>query len=73
MAKVLHEKKIPYELHMFEYGDHGFSLGRNLFEGYREDKVHACAKWLPMAKTFLLHKAAPETTECEKNAFADLK
>ena len=72
MAKALHEKKIPYELHMFEYGDHGFSLGRNLFEGYREDKAHACAKWLPMAKTFLLHKVAPETTECEKNPFANL-
>lgn len=72
MAKALHEKKISYELHMFEYGDHGFSLGRNLFEAYREDKAHACAKWMPMAKTFLLHKVAPETAECEKNPFADL-
>lgn len=70
MAEKMQEMKLPYELHMFRYGDHGFSLGRNLFTPYRQDMVHACANWVPLAKTFLLHMAAPETTECEKNPFS---
>ncbi len=72
MAEKLHETGVPYELHMFQFGDHGFSLGRNLFEPYREEKAHACAAWLPLAKTFLMHQISPETTEKEKNPFADL-
>ncbi|MFV0465361.1 MAG: alpha/beta hydrolase [Lachnospiraceae bacterium] len=70
MAEKMQEMNLPYELHMFRYGDHGFSLGRNLFTPYRQDLVHACANWVPLAKTFLLHMAAPETTECEKNPFS---
>lgn len=70
MAEKLHKAGIPYELHMFEYGDHGFSLGRNLFEPFRQDKMHACAQWLPLAKTFLMHHIAPETTAYEQNPFA---
>ena len=70
MAEKLHKAGIPYELHMFEYGSHGFSLGRNLIEPYRQDKAHACAQWLPLAKTFLMHHIAPETTEYEKDPFA---
>ncbi|MCD7957033.1 MAG: alpha/beta hydrolase [Lachnospiraceae bacterium] len=71
MAEKLHMTGVPYELHMFQYGDHGFSLGRNLFEPYREEKAHACAAWLPLAKTFLMHQISPETTDIEKNPFAD--
>lgn len=69
MAQALQKAGVPYELHIFEYGDHGFSLGRNLFEPWRSDKAHACSEWLPMAKTFLLHQVAPETTEHEKSPF----
>ena len=69
MASALHKAGIPYELHMFEFGDHGFSLGRHIFEAYRTDKAHACAQWLPMAKTFLLHHVAPETAENEHSVF----
>lgn len=72
MAEKLHKAGIPYELHMFEYGDHGFSLGRNLIEPFRQDKMHACAQWLPLAKTFLMHHIAPETVEDEKDPFAVL-
>ena len=72
MAEKLHETKVPYELHMFQFGDHGFSLGRNLIEPYREELAHACAAWLPLAKTFLMHQISPETLEKEKNPFADL-
>ena len=70
MAEVLHEKGIPYELHVFEYGDHGFSMGQNLIQPYRLDKAHACEKWVEMAKVFLLHHVAPETLACEENPFA---
>lgn len=70
MAERLHKNKIPYEIHMFEFGDHGFSLGRNLFEPFREDKSRACSQWLPLAKTFLMHHIALETTEIEKSIFS---
>ena len=70
MAEKLQYEGLPYELHMFQYGDHGFSLGRNLIEPFRQEKAHACAQWLPLAKTFLMHLVSPETTEKEKNPFA---
>lgn len=73
LAVKLQEQGIPYELHMFEYGDHGFSLGRNLIQPYRQDKAHACAQWLPMAKTFLMHHIAPETAEYETGVFAKIE
>lgn len=70
MAEKLHMAGVPYELHMFQYGDHGFSLGRNLFEPFREDKAHACAQWVSLAKTFLMHQIAEESTEKERNPFS---
>lgn len=73
MAQALQKAGIPYELHMFQYGDHGFSLGRNLMDAYRTDRSHACAAWLPMAKTFLLHQAAPETIKYEANVFSQFE
>ncbi|MFR8317230.1 MAG: alpha/beta hydrolase [Catenibacillus sp.] len=73
MAAKLQEKGVPYELHIFEYGDHGFSLGRNLFEPFRQDKAHACAQWVPMAKTFLMHHIAPETTVWEQSPFTQIE
>lgn len=70
MAEKLQQTGVPYELHMFQYGDHGFSLGRNLSEPFREELAHACAAWVPLAKTFLMHQISPETTKKEKNPFA---
>lgn len=69
MAEKLHEAGIPYELHMFQFGDHGFSLGRNPFEPFREEKAHACAAWLPLAKTFLMHQISPDTAWKEKHLY----
>lgn len=71
LALRLQEQGIPYELHMFELGDHGFGLGNNIYEPYRQDRAHASRAWLPLAKTFLLHHIAPETAEDEKNPFED--
>ncbi|MCD8232265.1 MAG: alpha/beta hydrolase [Clostridiales bacterium] len=70
MAEKLHEAGVPYELHMFQYGDHGFGLGRNLVEPFRNELAHACAEWVPLAKTFLMHQITPETTDKEKDPFA---
>ena len=72
MAQALHRAGIPYELHLFRYGDHGFSLGRNLLDPCRDDKAHACAAWLPMAKRFLQYQIAPETTAYEADVFANI-
>lgn len=73
MAQALQKAGVPYEVHIFRYGDHGFGLGRNLIEAYRTDKSHACAGWLPMAKRFLLYHAAPETTKYEADVFAQFE
>ncbi len=73
MAEKLHEAHIPYELHMFRYGDHGFALGRNFFEPFREDKRRACAEWVPLSKTFLLHQISEESRKLEASPFAGLR
>lgn len=73
MAEALHKNDIHYELHLFEFGDHGFGLGYNLIETYRRDKAHACGAWMEMAKTFLLHHVAPETAVKEANPFAEFE
>lgn len=65
MAKKCHEEQIPYEVHVFQRGGHGFSLGRYLADEYRQDKALSCSAWVPMAKTFLTHLFAPESAEHE--------
>lgn len=70
MAEKLHMAGVPYELHLFQYGGHGFSLGRNLFEPFREERKRSCAEWLPLSKKFLMHQISKESLEYEKNPFA---
>ena len=65
MARKCHEMNVPYEVHVFERGGHGFSLGRYSDDAYREDKALSCSAWVPMAKKFLNHKLAPETAQYE--------
>ena len=71
MAEALNNAGVSYELHLFELGDHGFALGRYIPEPYREDKKHADSKWVEMAKKFLMHQVAEETTHFEKHPFGD--
>lgn len=66
MAEKLQNAGIPYELHMFQFGGHGFCLGRNIFEPYREERKHACSDWLPLAKKFLMHQISLDTLKYEK-------
>ncbi len=72
MAEKLAVTGIPYELHMFRFGDHGFALGRNLFEPFRNDKAHACSEWVPLAKTFLMYQISDEAAKKEESPFAFL-
>lgn len=69
MALALHKAGIPYELYMCENGDHAFSLGRDFFEPWALEKRHACATWVLLAKTFLMHQISPETAKNEKEVF----
>lgn len=72
MAQRLQELGVPYECHMFQYGEHGFALGRNLFEPFKQELAHACAQWVPLAKIFLMHLISPETKKPEDSPFKDL-
>ena len=72
MAEKLQTIGVPYECHLFQYGEHGFALGRNLFEPFRQEMAHSCAQWVPLAKTFLMHLISPETLKPEENPFKDL-
>lgn len=70
MAEKLQSIGVPYECHLFQYGDHGFALGRNIFEPFKQELAHSCAQWVPLAKTFLMHLISPETLKPEENPFA---
>lgn len=64
MAQALTDYKIPYELHVFQNGEHGFATGAPMGASvYRTDKHRACGAWMDLAKTWLLHLVAPETQE----------
>lgn len=73
LAEKLQSIGVPYECHLFQYGEHGFALGRNLFEPYKQELAHACAQWLPLAKVFLMHLISPETLKPEENPFLNLQ
>ena len=72
MAERLQTLGRPYECHLFQYGEHGFALGRNIFEPFKQEMTHACAQWVPLAKTFLMHLISPETLKPEEDPFKDL-
>lgn len=72
MAEKLQTIGVPYECHLFQYGEHGFALGRNIFEPFKQELTHACAQWVPLAKTFLMHLISPGTLKPEENPFANM-
>ncbi len=72
MAEKLQTIGVPYECHLFQYGNHGFALGRNLFEPYRDSLAHDAAGWLPLAKNFLQHLIDATTLEKEDNPFKNM-
>lgn len=72
MAQRLQELNVPFECHLYQYGDHGFALGRNIFEPSKESLVHDAADWLFNAKRFLQHQMDPDTLVKEENPFKDM-
>jgi len=66
MAAALAEQGVPFEMHIFEKGEHGFGAGNPYSVGpYRSDKRFSSHAWTKLAANWLLHKAAPETAAHE--------
>lgn len=67
MAAALAEHSIPFEVHIFEKGEHGFGVGNPYTVGpYRMDKRFSCHAWTQLAANWLLHQASPETAVHEQ-------
>ena len=60
-ATLLAERKIPYEMHIFAYGDHGFSTGSRHIANPQNPENPESAVWQGMALGFLNHIS---TTTC---------
>ena len=54
-ATLLAERKIPYEMHIFAYGDHGFSTGSRHIANPQNPENPESAVWQGMALGFLNH------------------
>lgn len=54
-ATLLAERKIPYEMHIFAYGDHGFSTGSRHIANPQNPENPETAVWQGMALGFLNH------------------
>ena len=54
-ATLLAERKIPYEMHIFAYGDHGFSTGSRHIANSQNPENPESAVWQGMALGFLNH------------------
>ena len=55
MPTLLAERKIPYEMHIFAYGDHGFSTGSRHIANPQNPENPESAVWQGMALGFLNH------------------
>lgn len=54
----------PFELHIFQQGDHGFALGGGPMEApWDGTRGRAAGAWVEMAKTWLLKQYVPEAWE----------
>jgi len=53
MAHALADRKIPFELHIFEAGPHGLSLGDQASAGVRAQIMPDAAKWVPLVSSWL--------------------
>ena len=63
MAQALSDASIPYELHIFQQGDHGFGNGHPMDRPWESHRNRACAVWLDLAHKWLLKQFSPETVE----------
>lgn len=58
MATALSRKKIPFEVHVFETGDHGLSLANQASAGDIAQINADAANWIPMAENWLKKRFA---------------
>ena len=63
MAAALSEAGIPFEMHIFQQGDHGFADGHPMDRPWEAHRNRACTAWLDLVHTWLLKQFAPETME----------
>ncbi len=60
-ACKLAERKIPYEVHVFAYGDHGFSMGTPNVSNATNPENQDAAAWFEMSLRFLRHTFRKDT------------
>lgn len=60
MALALNKYKIPYELHIFEEGQHGMVLGTNATAGCMEHLDTNIENWIYMTDKWMQKRMAPE-------------
>ncbi|MCF0229210.1 MAG: alpha/beta hydrolase [Parasporobacterium sp.] len=61
MAAALSKKRVPYELHMFSKGGHGFGIGQEMGESFHKLNRRLQANhWVEMAEEWLLKLMIPE-------------
>ena len=53
LAVALSNHQIPFEIHIFEEGSHGFSLATQASSLTKRQINADAAKWLPLAETWL--------------------
>lgn len=69
MAHALADHKIPFELHVFEEGDHGLSVATQASAMAKSQINKDAAKWMPLAECWLEKRFAldlPEKTEFDE-------
>lgn len=67
MAKALAEKNIPFEMHIFEEGQHGLSLAHQATARHKDQINPIVAKWIDFAEQWLLRRFSLDLQEKEKN------
>ena len=63
MAQTLSAAGIPYELHIFQQGDHGFGNGHPMDRPWETHRNRACSAWIDLAHKWLLKQFSPDTME----------
>lgn len=58
MARALAEKGVPFELHVFERGDHALSTAKEISAPRAEAVNDDAAKWVPLANAWLKKRFA---------------
>lgn len=69
LAHALADRKIPFELHIFEEGPHGLALSDQASSGARSQIYPDAAKWVPLASAWLekrLTLSLPRLTDFER-------